>query len=208
MTRLGIANNKLRQGDPTVYKDIVVEGYQMYPAPAGPDITAPIFDVFLNDGGLSPGVAKYIFVPPGGPPFASLFFTVEVPHNHKVGTSILPHVHYSTDGGGGGPGDIGWELEYTLAAPGAVFPPTTVGFPLISTTLDMPFVHEYSGLYSPPPPAIVIPSTPVNVSTIIQCRLSRGSAVPDTYGSVAYLHSVSFHYEVDDLGSIMEWNKE
>jgi hypothetical protein len=166
-------------------------------------IIEPIFEMFANDGIASPGVWKWLFLP-GGPPFMSLFFTIEIPHDWKVGTAIWPHVHFSPDWMGGPAGDVGWQLEYTIAAPGAIFPPTTL-LPLISPCAGIPFSHDYTI-----PPAsfpIIVPYTPTDVSAIMQCRISRGEA-PDTYGGAVYLHSVDFHYQVDDIGSNDEWSKE
>ena len=203
MSKVGFINEKMRQED-GLWDDISVKWNEMYSVEAtAAGIIEPIFELFMNDGIASIGVWKWLFIPVG-PPFMSLFFTVEIPHDWKVGTPIFPHVHFSPDVFGGPPGDVGWQLEYTIAAPGAVFPPTVL-LPLISSTIGLPLVHEYT--IPPLSFPITVPPTPTDVSAIMQCRISRGEA-PDTFASGVFLHSVDFHYLRDDLGSKDEWSKE
>jgi len=203
MAKVGFIDNKMRQVD-GLWDDISVKWNEMFSKElTAAGIIEPLFEMFMNDGFGSLGVAKWLFLPVG-PPYMSLFFTVEIPHNWKVGTAIWPHVHFSTDWMGGPPGDVGWQLEYTIAEPGAVFPPTIL-LPLISPTLGVPLLHEYT--IPPASSPIIVPSTSTDVDAIMQCRISRFE-VPDTYPGGVYLHSVGFHYLRDDIGSYYEWSKE
>jgi len=128
-----------------------------------------------------------------------VFFTAQMPHGWKVGTSMYPHVHW-TPGPHGvveGTKTVAWTLDYTIADIGGTFG--------ASATLDMTDtctgVNE-AHLMTPTPELDC--SAITGPSAMLVCRLYR--AAGDTWAGTVpadspFLLEIDFHYEQDTLGS-------
>jgi hypothetical protein len=132
-------------------------------------------------------------------------FTVQMPHGWKEGSAIFPHVHWTTKATVPGANRVTWELEYTWASVGQVFPATSI----ISGTAVAPPNEHSIALYEhviTPLGTVGIDATGKTLSSMLVCRLSRGAS--DTYGGLAGLLEIDFHYQIDSDGSNQEYNKE
>jgi len=155
-----------------------------------------------NAGGTSKGVYLWMFA---SNQEEELHFTVQLPHDYKVGTDIHPHVHWTTVAGIPSATNVVWGLEYTLVAVGGSFPKTV-------TILANSLIPECS------PPAstgqhLISPFSPVSgaglgISSILVCRLFRATGdVSDTFPNAVGLLGFDIHYEQDTQGSRDQWMK-
>ena len=124
-----------------------------------------------------------------------VYFSIEIPHSWSGESPIYPYIRWSpTDTG---TGVVRWELEYTKAKLGTVFPATTTitGETAGSGAASDHIKTELGG-------ATGIDLDGDDISTIISCRLIRnGAHANDTYTAAAALHSIGFVYLADSLGS-------
>lgn len=155
-----------------------------------------------NAGGTSQGVFLWMFAPNQE---EELYFTVQIPHDYKVGTDLLPHVHWTTATGTPSGTNVVWGLEYTLVAVGGSFPYTVT----ITTNTLIPECNPPSGTGQ----HLISPFSPVSgaglgISSILVCRLFRAVGdVSDTFTNAVGLLGFDFHYEQDTQGSREEWIK-
>jgi hypothetical protein len=132
-----------------------------------------------------------------------VFFTVQMPHNWKEGTTIYPHVHWSPQGST--TGVVVWGLEYTWAN---YDPSTPVTFPntIITNAISAAVTSgDNDKHYIASFPAL-IPLTTVTpqdkISSILVCRFFRDAiSSTDTYAGKVVMLSFDFHYEIDSFGS-------
>lgn len=126
------------------------------------------------------------------------YFSVQLPHDYKLGTNLHPHVHYCKSNTT--TGDVVWALEYSIAISGASFPATTsisaIDNPGASTMhrkLDFGDI-DGSGL--------------TIVSAMLVGRLWRPAAdANDTYEADANFLEFDLHYQKDGFGSDTELTK-
>ncbi len=155
-----------------------------------------------NAGGTSKGVYLWMFA---SNQEEELHFTIQLPHDYKVGTDIHPHVHWTTVAGIPSGTNVVWGLEYTLIAIGGSFPNTV-------TILANSLIPECN------PPAgtgqhLISPFSPVSgaglgISSILVCRLFRATGdVSDTFPNAVGLLGFDIHYEQDTQGSRDQWTK-
>ena len=131
-----------------------------------------------------------------------VYFTVQIPHNYKIGGAIEAHVHWGPSDTGAG--DVIWGLEYSIANIGDVFPASTTIDVTIATT-ETANDHIYTDIGDIDVSGI---TEVTDISTMLICRLFReSSSASDTYASDAYLYEIDFHYEIDSLGSQDETSK-
>ena len=124
-----------------------------------------------------------------------VFFSVQVPHDWKLGSDLRPHIHWSPSTTGGG--SVTWKLEYTIAATGDVFGNTTYvnvttaagGIAKKSQYADMPDIDMSSF------------NAATDLSVMLICRVYRDVSDGDDYAADAFLHEIDFHYEMDTIGS-------
>tara|TARA_R110000803_G_scaffold80261_3_gene146036 strand:+ start:1552 stop:2217 length:666 start_codon:yes stop_codon:yes gene_type:complete len=123
-----------------------------------------------------------------------VFFTIEVPESWAGGDTLYPYVRWSPSDTG--VGTVRWELEYTLAKDGAVFPATaTLTGETAGTGVDN--AHIKTDISS-----TGIDITDQDIGLLIPCRLIRnGAHANDTYTAAAALHSIGFAFLVDSLGA-------
>jgi len=155
-----------------------------------------------NAAGTSKGVYLWMFA---SNQEEELHFTVQLPHDYKVGTDIHPHVHWTTVAGVPSATNVVWGLEYTLVAVGGSFPNTVT---ILANTL----IPECS-----PPTGtgqhLISPFSPVSgaglgISSILVCRLFRATGnISDTFPNAVGLLGFDVHYEQDTQGSRDQWTK-
>ena len=161
---------------------------------------SPTFVVMKNNG-TSRGVWTFTFGDFGSGSEQEVFFSIQMPHNWKEGSTIYPHVHWSPQSAVAG--SVVWGFEYSMvnynqAAP-IIFPTTT----LVTTTTAAVTVTDIDKHFIAAFTAITPSATQDKISSIIMCRLWRNSANNlDTYdGGNAALLSFDIHYEIDSFGS-------
>jgi hypothetical protein len=196
MSRQGLIQGKYRHED-GLWDDIRVPANVVVNVP-GP--LEPALLPFINDGGISEGTYGLWF-----DILHQSFFNIQLPHSWKVGTPIYPHVHWSTDAGGG-PGDVVWLLEWVDAAVLTPFPPVTTTMTSSFDSVTGPYFHELVGF---PTPII-----PTGLSHILLGRIARAPSAagsppggPDYPGLITLLE-IDFHFQSDDIGSVSPFSKE
>ena len=128
----------------------------------------------------------------------------QMPHGWLEGSLISPHVHWSKTTSASG--DVAWQIEYQIAGVNAVFPGswtseivynTVAGTP-DTDTVDKHLISSFTD----------IDMTGELLSTVILFRISRiGGDSGDTYGADARLYEFDVHYQIDGVGSALEFIK-
>lgn len=171
------ANKTIELQNP-VWNDIITS-----PLNLRPGITPPTFAVFMN------GIYGMRF---GAGTGDELHGTIEIPHDYKEGTDLIPHVHWSPTTTN--TGNIVWGLEYTFATDGAVFPGST-----IITTVPEAASGTVNNLEKVDFPTIS--GATMKIGDIVAFRIYRQNGGTDTFTGDAFLHSFGFHYQTDTIGS-------
>lgn len=167
-------------GNATVYNDINMSVNVLNPGATAPGTWT------------IPGTALVIRAFTGTAAEQSAHGSLEILHDYKEGTDIVPHLHWCPTTTGAG--NVKWQLEYswlnggstvttsvttsvTVAAPGVIGQEQRTSFPAISgvgKTIGSRFVF----------------------------RLFRNPAdAADTYGADAGAFDIGIHYEIDTIGS-------
>lgn len=185
------------EGNATVWDDIMVFPDGTSRGSSDP----PVWTLFKNNSG-SQGVWLFFF---SNSQEQEVYFTVQIPHSYKVGSTIYPHVHWTTNSGTPSGTDVVWGLEYSAMAFGGTFPSTTtLTANTVISAIGTPSgtgQHLISGLGT-------INGSGLGISTVIVCRLFRKVAdANDTFGSSVGLLGVDFHFEKDTEGSRREYVK-
>lgn len=125
-----------------------------------------------------------------------VYFTVQMPHNWKTGSNILPHVHWTVDDTGSG--DAVWKLTYSWANINSVFPTETPD--TITDTFDGTSGKHLITSFNE------IDASGMNLSSMLICSLRRNSSnAADTLTSQdIILLEIDIHYQIDRLGSKYE----
>lgn len=155
-----------------------------------------------NAGGTSQGVFFWMF---SATTEQEVYFTVQIPHGYKVGTTLHPHLHWTTATGTPSGTNVVWGLEYTAIAMGGSFPNTT--------TLTANSVISAVGTPSGTGQHLItslgtISGTGLNISSVLICRVYRAAAdANDTFSNEVGLLGFDIHYEKDTQGSRLEFTK-
>jgi hypothetical protein len=120
-------------------------------------------------------------------------FNIQIPHAHKLGTLLYPHVHWAPIDTG--TGVVRWGLTYALADIGSAFVGTTVyaeqaggGVANVHQIADFTAIAGGAG-----------------VSAMLVCSLFRDAAHEnDTYDNDAALLEFDIHILCDSIGSRQE----
>ncbi len=163
----------------------------------------PGFSQVLDDGSGSTGVFANLF---SATSEEELFFSVLLPHDWKVGSDIVAHVHWLPTANGTGSQKVSWGLEYTLSELGTVFPNTTISYgntsnPDETLVINKQYITDI---------VTIDMSSITTIASLIICRVFRdatGTGLTDDYTSDAALLEIDFHYQKDALGSISEFIK-
>jgi hypothetical protein len=183
--------------DLNVYPDATSRGSSNPPTWGGGSST-----YFKNDGASSQGVFLWMF---SSSTEQELYFTIQIPHPYKVGTTLYPHVHWTTKTGTPSGTNVVWGFEYTVVAIGGVFGNTTTitGNTVIASigTPSGTGQHLITSLGT-------ISGTGIGISTILVCRVFRKTAdANDTFGNEVGFLGFDIHYEADTSGSRQEFIK-
>jgi len=184
-------------GNATVWDDIMI-----FPdGTSRGSSNAPVWTLFKNNSG-SQGVWLFFF---SNTQEQEVYFTLQIPHSYKVGTNLLPHVHWTTNSGTPSGTNVVWGLEYTVISFGGTFPSTTT----ISNNTVIPAIGTPSGTGQHLITSLgAISGSGLGISTILVCRLFRKVDDPlDTFGNTTGLLGVDFHFEKDTEGSRAEFTK-
>jgi len=135
----------------------------------------------------------------------AMSFVVQMPHSYKQGSTIHPHVHWTPKSTLSG--EVEWVFEYSWQNYNA----TPLAFPVITTN----YIVSESGLTagthlitSLTDLNAGIDGTGKNVSSILVCRIWRDSRrTNDTYNGDAGLLSFDIHFQIDTVGSRLQYIK-
>lgn len=191
------------QGTATVFTDLVVPPFSTYVGGSNP----PLFVAMKNNGSGSVGVQTFTFQDQNSASNEQqVYFSIQMPHNWKEGSTIYPHIHWSPQTSG--TGNVVWGFEYSWVN----YDPTSpLAFPntsILTATTDAITAasvdkHLITGFGSITPNA-----NQGKISSILMCRLYRHSSnAADTYTGNAALLSFDLHYEIDALGSATLYEK-
>jgi hypothetical protein len=123
-----------------------------------------------------------------------VYFTIQLPHNWKEGTSLEPHIHWTAEDGTAG--NIVWLLTYAWVNIEDIMP-------VYSEVIAVGSTGEGYGKH------IVTNFGLINgidkkVSSMLVCSVKRNSSnILDTYnGKSAYFMEIDFHYQIGSIGSV------
>lgn len=148
-----------------------------------------------------------------------MFFTVQLPHDWKEGSNIIPHVHWIPKNNMGTTNYVGWQLFYSIAKPGTLFPTSNTemraysasnfaaGSSIAAGSHVISVFKKYNsqtGQYDDDSGISMAGNT---ISTVLMCRLYRMNDNFSNANDYAGLLSLSFHYERDGLGSSSQFSK-
>lgn len=136
--------------------------------------------------------------------YQTVYFTWQMPHAYKLGTTVYPHVHATPEDATAG--DVYWEFTYSIAEVDGIFQNPTI----VNTVQAMPTIadqHKFHKIATID--GTEMPASGEDVSTVLVCSLTRRSDnVLDTFnGKSVYLLEVDLHYEIDTVGSRQELSK-
>lgn len=181
------------QGNATVWEDIRVPITSVKTR----GVADPGFTMFKNNATGAPTTGVYIYWFDKTTE-EELFFTVQMPHDWKQGTTIYPHVHWvpkTTDSGTPADKVVCWGLEWTWCDVDEVFPAMTEVRTEDSVSGLVADTHVMTQIDS-------ISGADHTISSMLLCRLFRSAdSISDTYNDDAGLLEIDFHYEIDTLGS-------
>ena len=164
-------------------------------------VKLPDWAPFVNNGGSSQGVYTFWF---DSSEEQELFFTVQMPHSWKEGSTLYPHIHWTSLDSGNG--KVGWGLEYTWTNVLDTFDNTTIIYgdtPIDSSTSVTEYKHYITKLGT-------IVGSGKTLSSMLVCRVfrdARSSNTNDNFSHKAGILEIDFHYEVDSDGSRQEYIK-
>lgn len=155
-----------------------------------------------NASGTSQGVFLWMF---SAGTEQELYFTLQIPHGYKVGSTLYPHVHWTTSAGTPSGTNVVWGLEYSVMAIGGNFGVTTT---LLSNT-TIAAIGTPSGTGQHLITSLgTIDGTNLGISTIMICRLYRATGNSnDTFSNEAGFLGFDIHIEKDTEGSRSEYSK-
>jgi hypothetical protein len=125
----------------------------------------------------------------------------QMPHAWSEGTEIVPHVHWTPTNDNDGA--VIWQLEYQIASVGEAFNFTDGWTPVLATDTGGGVVGEHRIAAFDP-----IDMAGYRISCCIHWKLSRlADDVGDTYDADARLIEFDIHYQINTLGSRLEFIK-
>ncbi|MGF2411964.1 hypothetical protein [Ferruginibacter sp.] len=186
------------EGDATVFVDLNVPVFSTSNSSSNPPSPARLQ---RDVAGTSQGVFTYFF---SASSEQELYFTVQLPHEWKEGSTIFPHVHWvtTTDVNAN---KVRWGLEYTWINVAGNFGVTTTEYgedPIAPNGTVSALEHAITPIGSG------IAATGKTISSYLVCRIFRdATATTDNFSGTAGLLGIDFHLEVDALGSRTDFVK-
>lgn len=176
-------------GDATVWEDIrIVPNIFDVPGLTDPDI------ISYQPAGSGATFKVYAFAKGD-----EGFFTIQMPHSYKVGTTMYAHVHWTpgTRGNEENGNVVQWRLDYSFAAIDGNFP--------ASQTLDLSDACDGTDHKHQMSPTVAISGVGLGISSQMFGRIYRYNHVSDTWaGTGANLPifiEFDIHFEIDSVGS-------
>lgn len=162
----------------------------------------PTYSRFLDNGSSSQGVFLNMF---SASEEQELYFTMQIPHSYKAGTTLNPHVHWTTVSGTPSGTNVVWGLEYTIVSIGGHFSNTSIIYATsVISAIGTPSGTKQHLINDFPP----ISGTGIGISTVLVCRLFRATGNSgDTFGNEVGLLGFDVHYQSDTFGSRTEYSK-
>lgn len=186
------------EGDATVFVDLNVPVFSTSNSSSNPPTPARLQ---RNAAGTSQGVFTYFF---SASSEQELYFTVQLPHQWKEGSNILPHVHWAATSDVNA-NKVRWGLEYTWINVGGNFETTTTEYgedPIVTNGTVSAYEHAITPIGSG------INATGKTISSYLVCRIFRdATAGTDNFSGSAGLLGIDFHLELDALGSRSDFVK-
>ncbi len=133
-----------------------------------------------------------------------MYFVVQLPHNWNEGTSIMAHIHWvPSEAGASGPTVPRWGLQYCWLNLGETYSSyTTIYGTTTTTSEDLVMSRHYIT------PLGTITGTGKTISSMLVCRIFRdGDNAADSYAGLAGALEVDFHYQVNSMGSRLQYTK-
>lgn len=129
------------------------------------------------------------------------YFTIQLPHSYKLGSSLYAHVHWTAGARGTAESGntVGWKIDYTWASINGVFG--------AMATVDLSDACDGVDHKHQMTPNVEIVGTDKGISSMLICNIKRtDTGTDDTWagtasGSLPLLLEIDFHYEIDTLGS-------
>lgn len=122
-----------------------------------------------------------------------VFGNFHVDHDYALGTSLYPHIHWTTDGSL--VGTVRWGIEWTVAKghQQMAFGATTTVY-VEQTTTGTPYMHYIAETSL----ANAIPGTNIEPDTFILMRVFRDvDSANDTYDDQVFGLALDLHYQAD-----------
>lgn len=176
-------------GSATTWNDLRIEPTARTGAGTG---TAPAFEQSFGTTGAG-GIFSYTFAQTTSA-LEYLYYALQMPHDWREGSTVKPHIHFSTSATSG-------TVKFKGTCYGANYTGTFASFGNWSstTTLSGPaWKHNIAEGSN-------INMTGKTISHIMSCNLVRKAG--DTAAAKAHLHYIDYHYEVDSVGSDNEFTK-
>jgi hypothetical protein len=180
------------------------------------DLRVPLSEP--STGTVKPEWGRFPYGSSGSNPFLNwfkdsgideMYFVVQMPHDWKEGTAIMPHIHWVPSANGSGDAEDPdvplWALQYTWSNISGTFPAytTITGSVTVPSEVLVKDKHYLTELGSGG-----MLATGKTLSSMIICRIYRdGSNAADTYGGLAGALEVDFHYQRNSMGSRLEYVK-
>jgi hypothetical protein len=189
-------------GSGTVWNDLVVNPDATSRGSSNPPVWGGAPATVFRQNGSSQGVFLLMF---SASTEQELYFTIQLPHSYKVGSTLYPHVHWTTRLGTPIGTDVVWGLEYTATAISGNFSNTTI----ITANSVIPSIGTPSGTGQHLITSLgTINGSSLGISTILICRLFRAATNgSDSFANETGLLSFDIHYEQDTEGSRQEFIK-
>jgi hypothetical protein len=125
----------------------------------------------------------------------AMSFTVQLPHNWKVGSVIHPHIHWVPRISGSG--NVKWNLDYSWVNLNESAPETVPAITTTSAVVNGPFTMNKHILTPLTTNDVGISGTGKTVSSILICRIWRNTSDGiDTFQGDAGGLSVDFHIQL------------
>jgi len=125
-----------------------------------------------------------------------IWFSVQMPHAWKLGTTIYPHLHWMPTTDVDPSDNVRIILDYAWVNIGDDYPAPTTLTRDVPTGVNNAFNHRLHNFDDSG-----ISGAGKTLSSVILCRFARGTAAADNYAGDIVGMEIDFHYEIDTVGS-------
>ena len=132
-----------------------------------------------------------------------LYFTAQMPHGWKLGSTIDVHLHIvlPVAGSGAGVENVKFDVTHSIAMIGGTFPAETTITATRDVQNDPADKHIYFDISD------IDMSSFAGLSTVILFSLERDTGVANDYANDIYIVEADVHYQMDSPGSDEELAK-